>query len=431
MNAINLDSSNKLIVKGPQVASGSIKISGSKNAVLPIMAATLLTKDRVVLNNVPDLADVQTMLEILEYSGKSIKKYDDQLIIEEFQELKGEIPYEPVRKMRASFNVYGPLTLRTRKTKVALPGGCSLGVRPVNYHLEGLKKMGIESTTEHGYVIGKITDSKDKINISLPFPSVGATEHLITSAVLLEGKTIKISNCAMEPEITDLIDFLSKMGANIEGKNTSIITIKGVKELKGIEYSVSPDRIEAGTYIIMGAILGDNLKIEKVCIDDLRILLNILEEIGIIFELSEEENFVKISKTDFDKVRNLNIDTAPYPGFPTDLQPQISVLASLIPGKSTISENIFSSRFNHIDELNRMGANIRLEDNTAIIDGVDYLSGAPIQATDLRAAAALLIAALSAEGESIISNIDHIFRGYEKLKEKLENVGIKIEFSKY
>ncbi|MDK2945807.1 MAG: UDP-N-acetylglucosamine 1-carboxyvinyltransferase, partial [Geotoga sp.] len=314
MNAINLDSSNKLIVKGPQVASGSIKISGSKNAVLPIMAATLLTKDRVVLNNVPDLADVQTMLEILEYSGKSIKKSDDQLIIEEFQELKGEIPYEPVRKMRASFNVYGPLTLRTRETKVALPGGCSLGVRPVNYHLEGLKKMGIESTTEHGYVIGKITNSKDKINISLPFPSVGATEHLITSAVLLKGKTIKISNCAMEPEITDLIDFLSKMGANIEGKNTSIITIKGVEELKGIEYSVSPDRIEAGTYIIMGAILGDNLKIEKVCIDDLRILLNILEEIGITFDHSEEEKYVKISKTDFDKVRNLNIDTAPYPG---------------------------------------------------------------------------------------------------------------------
>jgi UDP-N-acetylglucosamine 1-carboxyvinyltransferase len=277
--------------------------------------------------------------------------------------------------------------------------------------------------------MGKIIATKEKINISLPFPSVGATEHLITSAVLLEGKSIKISNCAMEPEITDLIDFLIKMGAKIEGKNTSIITIKGVKELKGTEYSVSPDRIEAGTYIIMGAILGDNLKIEEVCIDDLRILLNILEEIGINFEISEKENYVKISKANFKNISTMNIDTAPYPGFPTDLQPQISVLASLIPGKSTISENIFSSRFNHIDELNRMGANIRLEDNTAIIDGVDYLSGAPIQATDLRAAAALLIAALSAEGESIISNIDHIFRGYEKLKEKLENVGIKIEYN--
>jgi UDP-N-acetylglucosamine 1-carboxyvinyltransferase len=393
------------------------------------MAATLLTKEKVILKNVPDLADVQTMLEILEHSGKSIRKIDNQLIIEEFQDLNGEIPYEPVRKMRASFNVYGPLTLRAKETKVALPGGCSLGVRPVNYHLEGLKKLGIESTTEHGYVMGKIIATKEKINISLPFPSVGATEHLITSAVLLEGKSIKISNCAMEPEITDLIDFLIKMGAKIEGKNTSIITIKGVKELKGTEYSVSPDRIEAGTYIIMGAILGDNLKIEEVCIDDLRILLNILEEIGINFEISEKENYVKISKANFKNISTMNIDTAPYPGFPTDLQPQISVLASLIPGKSTISENIFSSRFNHIDELNRMGANIRLEDNTAIIDGVDYLSGAPIQATDLRAAAALLIAALSAEGESIISNIDHIFRGYEKLKEKLENVGIKIEYN--
>jgi UDP-N-acetylglucosamine 1-carboxyvinyltransferase len=429
MNALNLESSGKLRIKGPQVASGSIKISGSKNAVLPIMAATLLTKEKVILKNVPDLADVQTMLEILEHSGKSIRKIDNQLIIEEFQDLNGEIPYEPVRKMRASFNVYGPLTLRAKETKVALPGGCSLGVRPVNYHLEGLKKLGIESTTEHGYVMGKIIATKEKINISLPFPSVGATEHLITSAVLLEGKSIKISNCAMEPEITDLIDFLIKMGAKIEGKNTSIITIKGVKELKGTEYSVSPDRIEAGTYIIMGAILGDNLKIEEVCIDDLRILLNILEEIGINFEISEKENYVKISKANFKNISTMNIDTAPYPGFPTDLQPQISVLASLIPGKSTISENIFSSRFNHIDELNRMGANIRLEDNTAIIDGVDYLSGAPIQATDLRAAAALLIAALSAEGESIISNIDHIFRGYEKLKEKLENVGIKIEYN--
>ncbi|MGM0640770.1 MAG: UDP-N-acetylglucosamine 1-carboxyvinyltransferase [Thermotogota bacterium] len=429
MNAVNLESSGKLIVKGPQTAKGSVKISGSKNAVLPIMAATLLTKEKVILKNVPDLADVQTMIEILEHSGKTINRNDEVLIIEEKNELIGEIPYEPVRKMRASFNVYGPLTLRTRETKVALPGGCSLGVRPVNYHLEGLKKMGIESTTEHGYVMGKIIDSKNKINISLPFPSVGATEHLISSAVLLEGKTIKISNCAMEPEITDLIDFLSKMGANIEGKNTSIITIKGVKELHGLEYSVSPDRIEAGTYIIMGAIIGEKLKIERVCIDDLRILLNMLEEIGIEFEISEKENYVEISKVDFKKLKNLNIDTAPYPGFPTDLQPQISVLASLIPGKSTISENIFSSRFNHIDELNRMGAKIRLEDNTAIIDGVDYLSGAPIQASDLRAAAALLIAALSAEGESIISNIDHIFRGYEKLKEKLDKIGIQIEYN--
>lgn len=429
MNALNLESSGKLRIKGPQTASGSIKVSGSKNAVLPIMAATLLTKEKVILNNVPDLADVQTMQEILEHSGKSITKDNDTLIIEEFEDIKGEIPYEPVRKMRASFNVYGPLTLRAKETKVALPGGCSLGVRPVNYHLEGLKKLGIESTTEHGYVMGKITESKEKINISLPFPSVGATEHLITSAVLLEGKKIKISNCAMEPEITDLIDFLTQMGANIEGKNTSIITINGVKELKGIEYSVSPDRIEAGTYIIMGAIIGENLKIEKLCIDDLRILLNILEEIGVDFKILEKEHAVMINKADLKSLGNLNIDTAPYPGFPTDLQPQISVLASLIPGKSTISENIFSSRFNHIDELNRMGAKIRLEDNTAIIDGVDYLSGAPIQATDLRAAAALLIAALSAEGESVISNVDHIFRGYEKIKEKLEKIGIKIEYN--
>lgn len=430
MNAINLESSGKLFVKGPQKASGSIKVSGSKNAVLPIMAATLLTSKKVILNNVPDLADVQTMIEILEYSGKSIDRKENILIIEENKKLNGEIPYEPVRKMRASFNVYGPLTLRTKKTKVALPGGCALGVRPVDFHIEGLKKLGIESNTEHGYVMGEIKEiQKEEINISLPFPSVGATEHLISSAVLLENKKIRISNCAMEPEISDLIDFLTKMGAKIEGRNTSTITIHGVTKLNGIEYSVSPDRIEAGTFIIMGAIIGENLKIEKLCIDDLRILLNILEEIGVDFKILEKEHAVMINKADLKSLGNLNIDTAPYPGFPTDLQPQISVLASLIPGKSTISENIFSSRFNHIDELNRMGAKIRLEDNTAIIDGVDYLSGAPIQATDLRAAAALLIAALSAEGESVISNVDHIFRGYEKIKEKLEKIGIKIEYN--
>ncbi len=428
MEGLKMNVSGKIIVKGKQKASGTISISGSKNSVLPIMAASLLTEDSIILKNVPNLADVNTMIEILESAGKIVKRKDSDLIIDDLGIFNSEIPYEPVRKMRASFNVYGPLTMRNKKAKVALPGGCSLGARPVNYHLEGLKKLGIESVVEHGFVLGTLGNTKDQIHITLPFPSVGATEHIITTAALLNKKEITISNCAIEPEITDLIDFLNKMGAKIEGRNSSVVKIIGVEKLKGVEYSVIPDRIEAGTYAIMGALIGDNLTLKNINEEHLQSILATFEDIGIDYSINSQNKSLTISAGNFKDFKNVDIETSPYPGFATDLQPQISVLLSLVPGRSTITEKIFHSRFTHIDELNRMGAKIKIEDSTAIIEGVNKLSAAPVQASNLRDSAALLIAAFLSDGETIITEVDHIFRGYEKLQEKLNNVGLYFEY---
>ncbi|PNR89272.1 UDP-N-acetylglucosamine 1-carboxyvinyltransferase [Petrotoga sp. 9T1HF07.CasAA.8.2] len=430
MKSIGLDTSGKMIVKGPQKAKGTLTVSGAKNAVLPIMGASLLTDDDIELRNVPDLADVRTMIEILESAGKVIERFDDQLIIKSSGNVNSEIPYEPVRKMRASFNVYGPLTLRNGYAKVALPGGCSIGARPVDFHLEGLKKLGIESTIEHGFVTSKLDNPNNLINISLPFPSVGATEHVLTTACLLEGVKTTITNCAIEPEVTDLVNFLNKMGAKITGGGTSILKIEGVKKLSGVKYTIIPDRIEAGTYIILGKLVGEKLTIKNVSAEHLNSLFSVFDNIGSPVDYDEKKREVKVSETLLNPLNSISMETAPFPGFPTDLQPQITTFLSLVPGRSTITETVFKSRFYHIDELNRMGAKIRVEDNTAIIEGVNKLSGAPVEATDLRAAAALLIAGLVAEGETIISNVDHIFRGYENIHEKLEQVGIELIYEK-
>ncbi|MDK2906550.1 MAG: UDP-N-acetylglucosamine 1-carboxyvinyltransferase [Petrotoga sp.] len=430
MKSIGLDTSGKMIVKGPQKAQGTLTVSGSKNAVLPIMGASLLTDDDIELRNVPDLADVRTMIEILESAGKEIERFDDQLIIKSSGTINSEIPYEPVRKMRASFNVYGPLTLRNGYAKVALPGGCSIGARPVDFHLEGLKKLGVESSIEHGFVTSKLNKPNNQINISLPFPSVGATEHVLTTACLLEGVNTTITNCAIEPEVTDLVNFLNKMGAKITGGGTSILKIEGVKKLSGIKYTIIPDRIEAGTYIILGKLIGQELTIKNVSAEHLNSLFSIFENIGSPVDYDEKKREVKVTETLLSTLNSISMETAPFPGFPTDLQPQITTFLSMVPGRSTITETVFKSRFYHIDELNRMGAKIRVEDNTAIIEGVNKLSGAPVEATDLRAAAALLIAGLVAEGETIISNVDHIFRGYENIHEKLEQVGIDLIYEK-
>jgi len=430
LKSIGLDTSGKMIVKGPQKAKGTLTVSGAKNAVLPIMGASLLTDDDIELRNVPDLADVRTMIEILESAGKVIERFDDQLIIRSSGNINSEIPYEPVRKMRASFNVYGPLTLRNGYAKVALPGGCSIGARPVDFHLEGLKKLGIESTIEHGFVTSQLDNPNNLINISLPFPSVGATEHVLTTACLLEGVKTTITNCAIEPEVTDLVNFLNKMGAKITGGGTSILKIEGVKKLSGVKYTIIPDRIEAGTYIILGKLVGEKLTIKNVSAEHLNSLFSVFDNIGSPVDYDEKKREVKVAETLLNTLSSISMETAPFPGFPTDLQPQITTFLSLVPGRSTITETVFKSRFYHIDELNRMGAKIRVEDNTAIIEGVNKLSGAPVEATDLRAAAALLIAGLVAEGETIISNVDHIFRGYENIHEKLEQVGIDLIYEK-
>lgn len=423
---LEIETMGKIKVKGPQKANGEIVISGSKNAALPILAATLLTDEKIILHNIPNLADVNTMIEILENAGKKINWDENSLIIERNSDMNSVLPYGPVRRMRASFNVLGPLTIRNGYAKVALPGGCSIGVRPVNFHLEGLKKLGIESKIEHGFTHSKYISSPQKVHVSLPFPSVGATEHLITTAVLLEDTETILTNCAQEPEIIDLCNFLISMGAQIEGQGTSNIKINGVKKLYGTEYSIIPDRIEAGTYAILGAILGERITLKNIIEEHIFSLLDIFEKIGVKY--SVENNTLKIESISKLELSPVDVETATFPGFPTDLQPQLMVLLSLIPGRSSITENVFKTRFNHVDELNRMGAKIFVESNTAIITGVTKLSGAPLEATDLRASAALLIASLVAEGETVINNVDHIFRGYEKLFDKLEKIGLKIEY---
>lgn len=429
MNQLNLESSGKFYIKGPQKASGEIYISGSKNSVLPIMAASILTDEKVIIRNVPKLADVSTMIEILKSSGKTVSEGKNTITINSNGFLNSEIPYEPVRKMRASFNVYGPLLVKNKTAKVALPGGCSLGARPVNYHLQGLSKLGLKSEIEHGYVIGHLDEKKQEVHISLPFPSVGATEHIITTASLLKGTKTYVSNCALEPEIADLIEFLKQMGVKIKGENTSSIVIEGVETLHGVDYTVIPDRIETGTYAILGALIGDNLKIRNINENHIQSLLSLFEDIGVNYKIDRSENSLIVNSHNFHNLKNTDIETSPYPGFATDLQPQISVLLSLVKGKSTITENIFKSRFNHIDELNRMGAQIAVEDTTAVIKGVEKLSGAPVEAANLRDSAALINAALIAEGESIISNIDHVFRGYENIQEKLKSINLNINYN--
>ncbi|MGB4715406.1 MAG: UDP-N-acetylglucosamine 1-carboxyvinyltransferase, partial [Defluviitoga tunisiensis] len=325
---------------------------------------------------------------------------------------------------------YGPLTIRNGYAKVALPGGCSIGARPVDFHLEGLKKLGIESTVEHGFVMSSISKPNKEINVTLPFPSVGATEHILTTACLLKGVKTTITNCAIEPEVTDLGNFLNKMGARISGIGTSILKIEGVDKLGGINYTIIPDRIEAGTFIIMGILIGENLVIKNVTAEHLDALFSVFEKIGSPINYDKKKREVKVGAVPLQSLKNISMETSPYPGFPTDLQPQITTLLSLVPGRSTITETVFKSRFYHIDELNRMGAKIRVEDNTAIIEGVNKLTGAPVEATDLRAAAALLIAGLVAEGETVITNVDHIFRGYENIQEKLERLGIDLLYIK-
>ncbi|WP_156865342.1 UDP-N-acetylglucosamine 1-carboxyvinyltransferase [Marinitoga sp. 1137] len=426
---LEIETMGKMKVAGPQYANGEITISGSKNSALPILAATILTDEKVILHNIPNLADVNTMIEILENTGKKVMWENSTLVIEKGEEkINSILPYGPVRKMRASFNVLGPLTIRNGYAKVALPGGCSIGVRPVNFHLEGLKKLGIESKIEHGYTNSKFTENnhQKKIHISLPFPSVGATEHLITTAVMLKDTETILTNCAQEPEIVDLCNFLISMGARIEGQGSSNIKIYGTDRLYGTEYTIIPDRIEAGTYAILGAILGGKVTLNNVIEDHLFSLLDIFEKLGIHYEFKNNTLIVSgISKMELTPV---DVETSTFPGFPTDLQPQLMVLLSLIPGRSSITENVFKTRFNHVDELNRMGAKIFVESNTAIITGVTKLSGAPLEATDLRASAALLIAALAAEGETVINNVDHIFRGYEKLFDKLEKLNLSVEY---
>ena len=407
---------------GNSPLEGKIKISGSKNASLPIMIASLLTKEKVELSNIPNLSDVLTLIDLMKSLGADIE-YDKSL------ELKGKIScitkeilhseasYDLVRKMRASFWVLAPLIARYGEAKVSLPGGCAIGIRPIDFYLSILKKMGVKLKLKDGYVYASIKNQLKSLNFSLDFPSVGVTHFFLMMASLAEGKSI-INNAAKEPEVIALAEMLNKMGAKIKGHGTNTISIEGVSNLNGTKFSIPPDRIEAGTFAIAVSATGGNISLESVNPDEITLLSNLLRESGT--KITTSKNLMKIKK-DNKIINSIDVSTAPYPGFPTDLQAQFMTLMALGNGKSSIKENIFENRFMHVQELARFGANIKLKGDTAFIRGVKEFNSAPVMATDLRASASLIIAALSAKGKSTIRRIYHLDRGFDKIENKLRS----------
>ncbi|MCX7821653.1 MAG: UDP-N-acetylglucosamine 1-carboxyvinyltransferase [Brevinematales bacterium] len=414
----------KYIIKGEKSLKGEVKISGAKNASLPIMAASLLTNEKIVLHNVPDLMDIRTMILLLEYLGKKIEFSNGRLVIEEIRDDLYEAPYDIVRKMRASIAVLGPLLARKRRAKVSFPGGCAIGPRPIDIHIRGMKALGAEIEIEHGYIdaVAKELTGKTINLLGTNGPSVLATENVMMAATLANGLTI-IEGAACEPEVEDLARFLNSMGAKIEGAGTPFIKIEGVKELKSAEHRVIPDRIEAGTFIAMAGITMGEIKISDTNVKHIEYPIDVFSRAGVEVEIINESTIIARGK----KIKPIEVETLPYPFFPTDLQSQLMALVSTSDGISIITEKIFPDRFLHAAELNRMGADIKIDGATAIIKGVEYLSGASIMASDLRAGAGLVIAALAARGESEILRIYHIDRGYEKLEEKIKSLGGEIE----
>lgn len=410
----------KFIIEGGNRLSGEIEISGSKNGSLPLIAASILTSGKTIIKNVPNLKDIDTMLKVIGELGAEYEFKNNTITIDTTKVKKYIAPYELVKTMRASIYVLGPLLARFGKANVSLPGGCAIGPRPVNLHLFAMEKLGAKIKIKNGFIIASAKKLKGN-EIFFEKVSVGATVNAIMAAVLSEGDTI-IKNAALEPEITELINFLKKMGANIKGENTDTIYIKGVNNLKPVEYDVMPDRIEAGTFILAGVITNSNIKIKNVIPEHLEALIKVLQSMNV--DLKIEKNFIEIKK--IGKLKPVEIKTSPYPGFPTDLQPQICSVLALVDGISVINETIFENRFTHIPELNRMGADIEVNDNIIIIKGVKNLYGAPVMASDLRAGAALILAALAAKNKTIIERIYHIDRGYEKIEEKLKKLNAKI-----
>jgi UDP-N-acetylglucosamine 1-carboxyvinyltransferase len=423
----------KFIIKGGNKLNGKVKISGAKNSALKIMAASIMAGGKTTLKNVPVIDDVLTMAEVLSWLGAQVDFDTSKNILEiNPDNIKSlEAPYELVRKMRASILVAGPLLSRFGEVKVAIPGGCNIGSRQIDLHLKGFEQMGAENIIEHGYVYSKtvagpVKNSRKKLKgaeINLEFPSRGATENIMMAACLSSGKTT-INNAAKEPEINDLANFLNKCGAKISGIGSDSISIEGSDELKGCEYEIMPDSIEAGTFIIAGALCGKKVEIENAVWDNMGIFCQKLKNIGVNIE--NKENNTVIVKKPKSVLKSTYISTLPYPGFPTDLQPIVTVLLCTIPGISIVTENVFENRFIYADELNRMGANIKIDGHHAVITGVSKLSGAPVSATDLRAGAALVLAGLIADGTTEVYEINHILRGYENFDKKLRNLGADI-----
>ncbi|MCA9408329.1 MAG: UDP-N-acetylglucosamine 1-carboxyvinyltransferase [Candidatus Omnitrophica bacterium] len=413
----------KLVIEGGKSLKGEVYISGSKNSALPIMAATLLTDEPCTLVNVPALRDTKTMGKLLVSLGKKVEFKDNTVVISNSEKISHIAEYDLVSTMRGSFCVLGPLLAKLNKAKVSLPGGCVIGVRPVDIHLKGLKALGAKIDIENGYVLAHCKQLKGtQIYLGGIFgSSVLATANILMAAVLAQGKTY-IESAACEPEIEDLANMLIAMGADIQGHGSPRIVVKGVKKLRGVKYRVIPDRIEAGTYILLAAVTNSDITIKNAEYSHLFSLIDALAQVGI--KVKKTKTGMKIIKKH--KLQPVSLTTLPYPGFPTDLQAQFLTLMAMTPGVSVITEKVYPDRFIHIAELNRMGANIRREGANSIVQGVKSLIGAPVMASDLRASAALVMAGLAAKGKTEIHRIYHLERGYESLDEKLLALGAKV-----
>ncbi|MBK5252300.1 MAG: UDP-N-acetylglucosamine 1-carboxyvinyltransferase [Peptostreptococcaceae bacterium] len=412
----------KFIVEKSEPLKGTVRISGAKNAVLPVMAATLLATEPCIIDDVPGLMDVNVMKDVLKSFDFVINEIGPESIEVIPVEIKQqEAPYELIKKMRASFLVMGPLLAMKGVARVSMPGGCAIGARPIDLHLKGFKALGAEIDLGHGYVEAR-AERLVGDRIYLDFPSVGATENIMMAAAMAEGQTI-IENAAEEPEIIDLANFLNKMGGKIRGAGTDTIRIDGVEKLYGTRHAIIPDRIEAGTFMVAAAITRGDILVANVLPEHLKPIIAKLKETGV--QITEYEDSIRVNASE--DLRSMDIKTLPYPGFPTDMQAQCMALLTVAEGTSVIIESVFENRFMHVSELNRMGANIKIEGHSAVVQGVKGLQGAQVKATDLRAGAALILAGLIAEGTTEIDEIYHILRGYVNIDGKLRALGAKIK----
>lgn len=413
-----------IVTHGRSHLSGTVRVSGAKNSALKLIAASLLGQGKTILHNVPNISDIDIMIEVLRSLGATVERTDHTIAIDTANATGFETPYELVSKMRASISILGPLIARFGKARVAMPGGCKIGARKIDIHLAVLEALGVSFANDHGYLYASTPNGLHASKVFLDFPSVGATENMLMASVTAEGTTV-IDNAAREPEIEDLANMLNEMGAQVQGAGTSTIVVQGValSDLHPCEHWVVGDRIEAGTFLTAGALLGGPITVEGIDPDFLRTVMMKLEEMGV--EVSTTQDSITVSRTE--PLRATDIQTLPHPGFPTDLQAQFSLLAAFAEGCSVVSENIFENRFMFASELNRMGSDISLDGHHALIRGVSGLQGAPVSSPDLRGGAALVIAGLAAEGETRIHDIYHIDRGYEDYVGKLRSLGAHVD----
>ncbi|WP_175990028.1 UDP-N-acetylglucosamine 1-carboxyvinyltransferase [Bacillus sp. Marseille-Q1617] len=413
----------KIIVRGGQRLSGTVQVEGAKNAVLPVLAATLLASEgKSKITNVPPLSDVYTINQVLRHLNTDVEFHNDEVVVNASRELFVEAPFEYVRKMRASVLVMGSLLGRTGKARVALPGGCAIGSRPIDQHLKGFEAMGAKVKVGNGFIEAEVDGRLKGAKVYLDFPSVGATENIMMAAALADGTTI-LENVAKEPEIVDLANFINKMGGNVVGAGTGTIRIEGVERLYGVEHSIIPDRVEAGTFMVAAAITKGNVLVKGAIPEHLSSLVAKMEEMGVTI-IDEGEGLRVIGP---DKLKSVDIKTMPHPGFPTDMQSQMMALLLAAEGTSVLTETVFENRFMHVEEFRRMGADIKIEGRSVIMQGPTALQGAEVAATDLRAAAALSIAGLVADGYTRVTELKHLDRGYVNFHQKLAGIGADIE----